>query len=226
MTSETDRLIARLAAEARPVRRLRPPALRAALWLAAVAAVLAAAILLFANLDIFARRAADPKLALELTFTLATGILAIIAAFELSLPDRSAAWALLPLPTLALWIASSGYACWRHWIVQGEGGWEIGESANCFRFILGVSVPLAVSLVPLLRRAAPLAPVRVAAVGGLGVAAIAAFALQFFHPFDVTFMDLAVHAAAVGLVVAVVAAAERAVSRRKDRDAQGLPRPE
>jgi hypothetical protein len=214
MTSDTDRLIARLAAEAGPVRRLKPPVLRAALWLAAVAAAVAAAVLLFADLGVFARRAADPKLMLELAFTLATGILAVIAAFELSLPDRRAAWALLPLPTLLGWILSSGYACWRHWIVQGEGGWEIGESANCFRFILGVSVPLAVSLVLLLRRAAPLAPVRVAAVGGLGVAAIAAFALQFFHPFDVTFMDLAVHAAAVGLVVAVVATAERAARRK------------
>jgi hypothetical protein len=215
MTSDTDRLIMRLAAEAAPVRRLNPPLLRAALWLAAVAAVLAAAVLLFANLEVFARRAADPKLALELAFTLMTGVLAIIAAFELSLPDRAGAWALLPLPSLALWILTSGYACWRHWIIRGPDGWAIGESAHCFRFILAVSVPLAVSLVPLLRRAAPLAPVRVAAVGGLGVAAIAAFALQFFHPFDVTFMDLAIHAAAVAVVVAAVAGAERVASRRR-----------
>lgn len=215
MSSDTEKLIARLAAESEPVRRLRPPALRAALWLASVAAALAAAILLFANLGVFAARAADPKLALELTGTLLTGILAVIAACELSLPDRSPAWALLPLPTLALWILASGYSCWRHWLVHGPDGWTIGESANCFRFILGVSVPLAVSLVVLLRRAAPLAPVRVAAMGGLGVAALAAFALQFFHPFDVTFMDLAVHAVAVTIVVASVSAVERAADRRR-----------
>ena len=209
MTSDTEGLIERLAASARPVRRLRPPLLRAGLWLGAVAAAVAAAVLLFADLDVFARRAADPKLAAELVFTLLTGILAIIAAFELSLPDRAGAWALLPLPTLALWIASSGYSCWRHWVVHGPGGWALGESGECFRFILGVSVPLAVSLVLLLRRAAPLSPVRVAAVGGLGVAAIAAFVLQFFHPFDVTFMDLGVHAAAVAVVVAAVAGVER-----------------
>ena len=35
------------------------------------------------------------------------------------------------------------------------------------------------------------------------VAALAAFLLQFFHPFDVTFMDLSVHLVAVGIVVAV-----------------------
>jgi hypothetical protein len=209
VTSETERLIERLAAEAMPVNRLKPPLLRAALWLAAVAALMVAAILLFANLDVFARRAADPKLALELAFTLATGILAVIAAFELSMPDRSALWALLPLPTLAGWIAASGYACWRHWVTFGPDGWEIGDSVRCFRFILGASVPLSASLLLLLRRVRPLAPVRVAAVGALGVAAIAAFALQFFHPFDITFMDLAVHASTVSLVVVLTTAIDQ-----------------
>ncbi|HXY99606.1 MAG TPA: NrsF family protein [Stellaceae bacterium] len=214
MTAATDGLIERLAATAQPVRRLRPPLLRAGLWLAAVAAALAAMVLLFADLDLFARRASDPKLAVELVFTLLTGILAVIAAFELSLPDRAAAWALLPLPTLALWIASSGYSCWRHLLVHGPEGWVIGESAACLRFILAVSVPLAVSLLILLRRAAPLTPVRVAAMGGLGVAAIAAFALQFFHPFDVTFMDLAVHLAAVAMFVAAMAGVARVAQSR------------
>jgi hypothetical protein len=64
---------------------------------------------------------------------------------------------------------------------------------------------------------APSAPMPVAAMGELGVAAIAAFALQFFHPFDVTFMDLGVRAVAVAIVVATVAAIERAVEWRKDR---------
>jgi hypothetical protein len=212
--AETERLIERLAAEARPVRRLRPPALRALLWLAAAAAAVSAAILLFADLGVFARRAAEPKLACELVGALLTGVLAVVAAFELSLPDRSRAWALLPLPPLALWLASSGYSCWRHWLTFGPEGWEIGESWNCFRFILATSAPLAASLVLVLRRARPLSPLPCAATAGLGVGAIAAVALQFFHPFDVTFMDLAVHAVSVAIVVAVVTIVERASERR------------
>jgi hypothetical protein len=214
MASETDRLIERLAREAVPVRRLAPPLPRAAIWLAVVAAALAAAILAFADLDIFARRAADQKMTLELVGTGLTGILATIAAFQLSLPDRARSWALLPLPGLLLWIASSGYSCWRHWLTYGPDGWEIGDSWNCFRFILGASLPLAASIIFLLRRARPLAPLPCALMGGLGVAAIAAFALQFFHPFDVTFMDLAVHLVAVAIVIAAVGAAERASERR------------
>ena len=170
-------------------------------------------ILLFSDLAVFARRASDPKLDWELAGTLMTGIFAVVAAFELSLPDRSPLWALLPLPPFALWVASSGYSCYRHWLAFGPDGWEIGESAQCFRFILAVGVPLGVSLLVLLRKARPLAPARVAALGGLGVAALAAFLLQFFHPFDVTFMDLSVHLVAIGLVTAVSTLAGRTYVR-------------
>jgi hypothetical protein len=211
--SETERLIERLAGDAQPVRRLRPPPLRAAIWLGAVTAALLAAILAFADLGIFARRAADAKLALELTGTALTGVLATLAAFELSLPDRARGWMLLPLPGLALWIASSGYSCWRHWLAYGPEGWEVGESWSCLRFILGASLPLGASLILVLRRARPLAPLPAALMGGLGVAAIAAFALQFFHPFDVTFMDLTVHLAAVAIVVAATATVEQVSER-------------
>lgn len=203
MTETTERLIERLVADAQPVRCLRPPALRAALWLLAVGAIAGVAILLFSDLSVFAGRARDEKLVLEMIGALLAGIAAVVAAFHLSLPDRPVAWALLPIPPFALWVASSGYSCYRNWIRFGVTGWEWGESAACFRFILAVSLPLGISLLILLRRALPLAPVRVATIAGLGVAGLAAFLLQFFHPFDVTFMDLGVHLIAVGIVVAV-----------------------
>lgn len=206
MPAAIEQLIKRLASEAKPVRRLHPPMTRAALWLLAVAVIAAAGVLAFADFAVFGRRIAHAKLAIEMAGSLLTGIAAVTAAFHLSLPDRARAWALLPLPGLALWLAGSCYSCYRHWLSFGPEGWTIGESANCFRFILAVSLPLGVSLLLLLRRAQPLAPLPVAAMGGLGVAAIAAFLLQFFHPFDVTVMDLAVHAVAVALVVLAASA--------------------
>jgi hypothetical protein len=136
--------------------------MRAMLWLLVVVALGAMTILLFSDLALFARRARDSKLDLELVGTFLTGISAVVAAFHLSLPDRSLLWALLPLPWLALWIASSGYSCYRHWVSFGPDGWAIGESADCFRFILAAGVPLGISLLVLLRRSRPLAPARVA----------------------------------------------------------------
>ncbi|HKF71459.1 MAG TPA: NrsF family protein [Stellaceae bacterium] len=217
MSDATDRLIERLSAEAGPVHRLPPPARRAMLWLLAVAVLAAIVIAVFSDLGVFARRARDPQLALDMIATLLTGIAAVIAAFELSLPDRAPAWMLLPLPPLAAWIATSGYGCYRHWISFGPDGWELGESTHCFRFILAVSLPLGVSLMVVLRRARPLAPVRVAAIGGLGVAAIAAFLLQFFHPFDVTLLDLSVHIVAIAIVIAVASLWARWSERREAR---------
>ncbi len=35
------------------------------------------------------------------------------------------------------------------------------------------------------------------------MAGLAAFLLQFFHPFDITVMDLAVHLAALAILIAV-----------------------
>ena len=201
MSPSTDDLIAGLAEGLPPVRRLRPPLVRAATWLAAIAVVSAVAIALLANMGVFLARASNLRLAVELAATLLTGIAAVVAAFHLSLPDRPRSWALLPLPFLAVWLATSGYGCYRDWIVDGPDGRTPGESAQCFIVILGVSAPLAILLFWRLAKARPLNPTLTTLVGGLGVAALAAFVLQFFHPFEVTLMDLVVHLVAIGLVI-------------------------
>ena len=201
MSEPLDDLIAKLAADGGRVRRLLPPMTRAMLWLSMVALVSIVAVASFADLGVFMSRIQDTTLQLELAGTVLTGIAAIVAAFHLSLPDRSTAWAWLPVPPLVLWVASSGYSCWQHWIRFGPDGWELGESADCFRLLLGVSLPLGAALLLVLSKARPLSPTLVSVAGGLGIAAIAAVLLQFFHPFDVTFMDLGVHAVAVGLVI-------------------------
>jgi hypothetical protein len=220
MPPSTDQLIERLVASAEPVRRLRPPLLRATLWLLAIAAAAALAVPFFADFHLLAGKLQDGEFIVEMIATLLTGIAAVTAAFYLSLPDRSPLWALLPLPTLGLWLASSGYNCYREWIGFGPNGWQFGESSDCFVTILGFSVPIGLALFLVLRRARPIAPLPVAAVGGLGVAALSAFLLQFNHPIDASFLDLGAHAAAVGIVVLSASALTR--FRRAE---PGLARP-
>jgi hypothetical protein len=160
------------------------------------------------------QRAQAPMLRVEMAWTLATGILAVFAAFQLSLPDRSWKWIFLPLPTLGLWIASSGYSCWINQSLTNPAHYGVVDSPRqCFGWIIGLAFPLAISLFILLRRSQPLSPAPVAAMAGLGVSSIAAFVLQFIHPFDVTFIDLGVHLAAVGAVILLArAAAERGLA--------------
>jgi hypothetical protein len=205
--SATDDLIKRLAGDAPAVRRLWSPTARAALWLLAVGIGGGLVVAVLADVGMFLERASSPRQAVELAATLATGILAIVAAFQLALPDRSAAWVWLPLPTAALWLATSGWGCVANWIAGVPS--EISESVECLEIMIAASLPLGGAALVALYRARPLAPTRVSATAGLGVAALAAFLLQFFHPFDVTVVDLAFHAAGVALIVAASAASGR-----------------
>jgi len=197
----TEQLIATLGAGLAPVRPLPPPVVRALLWLGAVALVAAIAIARYANLNVFASRNAEPRMALECAATLLTAVTAVVAAFHLSLPDRTSLWRYAPLPPLALWIVTSGFGCLHTGLGLGPPGARFGESSRCFLFIVLVSLPLTAVLFGVLRRARPLEPLPVALTAALGVAATAAFVLQFFHPFDITVIDLGLHLAAIGVVV-------------------------
>jgi len=205
----TEQLIASLSQGLAPVRPLRPPARRALLWLCAIALVIGALLLRFADLAAWAGRYSEWRMAIEAAATLLTGVTAVVAAFHLSLPDRSSLWRYAPLPPLLLWIATSGLGCLQFGVGLGPPGARVGESTHCFAFIIGVSVPLTVLLFAALRRARPLDPLPVALTAALGVAALAAFVLQFFHHFDVTAIDLATHLAAVLCVVGLAGAARR-----------------
>jgi hypothetical protein len=193
----TDDLIRKLGAQLQPVKPLRPPVARALLWLLGVAVVSTPLVLRMSDLPLFVARGSDARFALELAGTLATGIVAVVAAFYLSIPGRSERWRYAPLPPLLLWLGCSGLGCLRN---------GLGEiDAGCLVFLVVVSLPLSVVLFMLLRLARPIAPLPVALMASLGVAGLSAFLLQFFHPFDVTVLDLAVHAAGIGLIMGAAA---------------------
>nr|TFG55396.1 MAG: DUF1109 domain-containing protein [Hyphomicrobiales bacterium] len=201
---QTEQLIARLSEGAVPVKPLSPPLYRAALWLAGFVAVVAFAIWLHGDFAESAVRFSDLGVRFEFAGALLTGMAALIAAFFVSLPDRSRSWLMLPVIPLGFWLLGSTYGCYVHFVEFGPGGWAIGGSWACLRFILGISFPASLALYFALRRSSPLEPVGPLIVGGLGVAGLAAAALQFFHPFAITFMDLGVHILAVGIVIATM----------------------
>jgi hypothetical protein len=219
MDDSNDHLIGALVADLRPVRPLLPPALRTLIWLMLVAAV-AIGLGMFADVASMWRRvAAIPDMWLAVLGSIATMATAAFAAFELSLPDRSRAWALLPLPAAALWVGASGLGCMRVDVLPGTHVAGFGETRDCLLFIIGLSVPLSAALIVMLRRAYSLVPPLTAAMAGLASAAAAATLLNFFHPFDAAAADLAVHAVAVLIVVA----AARAVGSRTLQNSFAAP---
>ena len=206
-----DRLIESLAADAGPVEVLAPPMRRALFLLAFMGTVALVAILTMGDMDSMRGRyeGREAMMFAETAAMLATGALAVTGAFFLSIPGRSRLWLAAPLPTTAIWIAVSGMGCWRDLVRHGSEGWSLGHSSDCLLFILGVSAALGIPLFWRLSRAAPIEPLRVALLAGLGIAALSAFLLHFFHPFAVTFMDLGVHVASVLVVVAAAALLRR-----------------
>ena len=205
----TERLIAALAADARPVKPLAPPLKRALATLAALAAPGALAVLWFGDVPgLLARYAGREVLMIaEMAAMLATALIAAVGAFFVSVPGASRRWLLAPLPAFAAWLALSGVGCLQDLARLGDAALRWGDSGDCLAFILAAGVAVGGPLLWRLSRARPIEPLPVALLGGLGAAALAAFLLQFFHPFALTVIDLAVHFAAVLAVVALSALA-------------------
>lgn len=212
----TDDLIGRLAAELRPVRRLPPPALRAALWIGLALLLVAGFVVYVGPRHDLMERMSRPHEVAQFVFAVATGVLAAVAAFELSLPDRSERWALLPLPTAIAWSGSLGMGCLADMTRMGPEALALGTSWGCFRFIVLMGVPLAASMVWMLRHAGPIRPVPVAALGGLAGAALSAAGLSLFHHLDAALMVLLWHGGSSVLVVVAFLLAGR---RWREREA-------
>lgn len=188
--TKTPDLIDTLVDCAMPVRRLRPPLVRASLWLLLAASVLVLIAVGHGVRPDLAERLHEPAFVVGMLGALATGIAAAIASFSISLPDGSRRWLLLPALPLAVWVSTIGYGCLTDWISMEPNDIRMGEAVQCFATLLMTSVPLSIAMLVMLRYAALLRPTEVCIAGGLAVAAITAFALSLFHNLDATVMIL------------------------------------
>lgn len=205
----TPDLIEALAASAAPVRRLRSPFVRAGFWL-----LLAAAILILFGIAHGVRthlmeRLQEPPFAVSMLASLLTGVLAALAAFMVSLPDRSRLWLLLPLPSLAVWLSTIGYGCLTKWVSIGPDGIRPGAALECFATLVLISMPLSLVMLVMLRYAATIRPMAVTMSGSLAVAAITATALALFHELDATIMILMWNLGTAMVIVGISAAIGR-----------------
>ena len=186
----TPDLIEALAANLAPVRRRRPPVTRAACWMLLVALLLALLAVSQGIRPDLTQRSRELTFILGMSGALLTGVLAAVAAFMLSLPDRSRFCLLLPAPALVLWLSTIGYQCLTNWVSLEPNGIHLGETAQCFATLVLTSLPLSLAMLVMLRYAAPLRPIAVTLTGSLAVAAISATALSLFHELDATVMIL------------------------------------
>ncbi len=199
----TSELVDSLVSDMKPVRRLRPPIVRASCWLLIAMLMLGMAALGHGVRPDLMEKLRQLTFAIGIAAAMVTGVLAAMASFIVSLPDRSRKWLLLPVPPLAIWISTIGYGCLTNWISIGPDGVSLGESARCFATLVLVSTPLSLLLLLMLRYAAYFSPEPVAMTASLAVAAMTAIALSILHPLDATIMVLMANIGILGLLLIV-----------------------
>lgn len=200
----TDDLIAKLSNEARPVRRLHPPLLRAAGWIGLAGVILGLLAIEHGLRSDLANQFANVRFCACLAASLATGMLAAIASLIASLPDRSRLWLLLPLPPLAIWLSDIAYGCLTGWVAFDASRMAPGETLRCFATLLLVSLPLSAALLLMLRHTARLQPVMVTLTAGLGAGAIAASAMSLLHRLDDASLMVVLWSVGVAFVISGV----------------------
>lgn len=192
-------LIRRLAADLQPVRRALSPVSMTIVFLAA--AVAAGVLTGMTSRPVPGQRPFGASIMLDWLFIAPalTTVSAALAAFELSFPDRTRAWVLVPAPAILLWIAA---IVWE--MVSPSGslfGTSWREVLQCFRCIALSATPLVVLVLWMLRQANPLEPGLTALIGGIACAAAGAAILAFVHPHSSTPLDHAAHATAIAIVI-------------------------
>jgi hypothetical protein len=201
---KTEDMIAQLATGLRPVRRLPSPPVMLAIWTALALAVMGGAALLFGTRGVTEK----PMNNFEVMHMAAAGLTALLAglaAFELSLPDRDRRWAWLPLPAIGLWVGTMGVGCVAELVRLGLDGIRFYISWSCLGFIIGIGLPLAGVMLWLTRHSAWIRPGPVAAFGSLSAAAFASVGLTIVHPTFGPLMVLAWHGVAVLVVTGLAA---------------------
>jgi hypothetical protein len=199
-----EELIRELTESLEPRRPLASPFVRALCWLSVVLILCMVAFSVWGKRTAgLAAAAPDPFIAAAIGAAMLTAILAAIAAFELSLPDRGKRWLLLPLASLLLWAAVSGAGCLATMGSGGLWGHTLSETLECLGFITGVSVPLSALAIVMLRSARPERWLSVITTAAVASGAAAAAILALVHPHNSTPLDLFIHAIAIVTVVAL-----------------------
>lgn len=205
MTDHADKLISELAADLKPVHRLRPPLWRALGWIVIALVINGIAVILHGVRPDLMPLLKTPSYTLLLAATMLTGLLASVSVFLISIPGRSANWALLPVPGVILWFCAAGYGCLTDWVRMGPTGLHLGTSFDCFSWIVAISLPLSLILYFMVRHAAWVRPGPTLVLGMLSTAAFAATGLSLLHDLDTSLMILIWHGGTVALLLGLSA---------------------
>ena len=176
----TEQLIDSLVGNLPPVRPLRKPGLRAALWSGFATVVIAVIAAVGGSRADLAHALDEATFLVPLIGSWLTGVTAAVAAFQVSLPDRSRHWLWLPVVPILLWGTGFAVSCLSN---PGDivGSLALLPESACLATIVLTSAALIVVLLPMLRRVKTLRPRLTAWLGCLAVAGFADTAHLLVH---------------------------------------------
>ena len=217
-TSNTDRLIDRLVAEASPVQRLVDPRRRAALWTAMALVCIAAGVTWFGVRADLAREMLVLPYVVRVALLAATMWLAVVAALRLSVPGADPrAWSRWwPLGLLGVAIGA----------VAVQTGlatlWGGGAGAPSYHWGCVLKLPIvgalpALAVVVLIRRATSLDPVWTAVLGLVAAGAAGSLAAEITCPVRLPMHVMLWHVLPVAAVAAIGGAVVWLVGRLRSR---------
>lgn len=176
----TEQVIDTLSEKLQPVRPLRKPSLRAALWSVFATLIIALVAMIGASRADLAHAMTEATFLFPLVGSWLTGLTAAIAAFHVSLPDRSRRWLWLPVAPVLLWGTGFAVTCFTN-PSDIPGSLALLPESACLMTILVTSAGLLVVLLPMLRRVKTLRPNLTAWLGCLAVAGFADTAHLLVH---------------------------------------------
>ncbi len=212
---ETADLIRSLADNVKPVKRLRPPLIRSSAWVLMALGLMVLLTAVHGPRPQFGERLKDVMFLTGMLSSLATGVLAAIATFFISLPDRSRLWMVLPLPAIVVWMSTIGYQCFAGWVDLPPGAVTVEAASSCLLTLIVTSVPLSLMMTAMLRYAALLRPISVTLLGSLAISGVTCSALAMFHPLDATIMVLGWNLGTAVLLAGIATLLSRRISRRR-----------
>ena len=199
--TDTRALIEQLAVRAGPVTPIASPGVRTLRWALAATLLVATMAASFGLRHDLWSALSEPAQALEWIGSVLTGLCAAYAAFQVSVPGRSPSWAWLPILPLGVWMSGIGWGCLANYAAQGLPAFALEtHSGECARAIVGMSLPLTVLMLLMVRHAGIVRPGATAMLAALAAAALSAAGVSLFHSGENSLMVLLWHVGAVALL--------------------------
>jgi len=208
---DTDALIASLVGDLKPVRRLRPPAMRLVTWLAVALPVMAMVVLSMGLRPDLTEKFADPNFLGQELAAVATAVVAGWVALGAGVPGFPRRLLLIPAAPLALWIATLGHQCIEEWLRLGLDGMEFHPDPKCIPGLILVGAAPAIAMAVMIRSGAQFQATAAIFWGTLAAASLAAAGLRLFHAEDAALMVVVWQFGSVVLFTTVLTLVQRAL---------------